>query len=354
MDRRRAARAVFRLRDAAPEVAAGRRWSWRASVGAATALILERPGLIAVALAGFLARGGLLLFILPVVVLPTTVGISNWIGATSITASGPTESLVWLLAVIAAVALTAFLLGLVIGAAADVVLFDAARERVAWRNGGFAPGAPKRDVSLILRLITIRALTLVPVALAIAWAANRVVAVTYHELILPEELVTPLVLRVIIESRDALAVVALAWLASETLGGLAVRHHLHDGDSTVVALLRPIGDVLLRPVTTGATFGLGIVVAVVAIAPPLTVAWLAWGRLRVALAVGDPVPLAFGTFAFVALWLTALVGAGAVAAWRHVLWSFDVLRVRPAIAPVAPDLALPSAALEPVGGRPAA
>src|SRR5687767_14298709 len=167
--------------------------AWRAAVGTSAVMLFERPGLVAIGLAGFLARGGLLVFVLPVVVLPTTVGISNWIGATSLTASGPTASLIWLLAVAAIGATVSFLAGVVIGAAADLLLFREASDRVGERDG--VP--PRLGVAITLRLAAIRVVALVPFALAVAWAGSRVAAATYHELILPEELVTPLVLRVV-------------------------------------------------------------------------------------------------------------------------------------------------------------
>ena len=348
MDLRRAAPGFRSRRSDSTELAAPR-MAWRGAVSASAVMLVERPALVAIGLAGFLARGGLLLFVLPVVVLPTTVGISNWIGATSITASGPTASLVWLLALAAIGASVAFLAGVVIGAAADLLLFREARDRVGEQDGAPPPLGP----AIVLRLAAIRLAALVPFALAVAWAASRVAAATYHELILPEELVTPLVLRVVDESRDALAVVFGAWLLSETLGGIAIRHYLLRGGSTAMALLRPIGDVVLRPITSVATLGLGLFAAVVAIAPLLLIAWLAWGRLRIALVSAESIPLMFGTLAFVAIWLTALVAAGTVASWRSLLGSFEVLRTRGATLPAATTLPLAPAPLEPVGGRPA-
>jgi hypothetical protein len=165
--------------------------------------------------------------------------------------------------------------------------------------------------------------------------------------------VTPLVLRVVDESRDALAVVFGAWLLSETSGGLAVRHYLLRGGSTAMALARPIGDLALRPITTVGTAGLGMFAVVVAIAPLLLAAWFAWSRLRIALSSADSVPLMFGTLAFVAIWLAAVLAAGTVASWRSLLWSFEVLRTRGAALPAATALPLAPAPLEPAGGRPA-
>ena len=47
-----------------------------------------RPGLWPVALAGFLARGGIVLFVAPVVVAPSLVALATFIGPASITPTG--------------------------------------------------------------------------------------------------------------------------------------------------------------------------------------------------------------------------------------------------------------------------
>ena len=99
---------------------------WSDAFRASIALLAARPGLIAVALAGFLARGGLLLFILPFVAVPTVVGLGNFIGPTQITASGPTVRLLWLIAGLVAAVVLALALGTTVGALADVALYRAA------------------------------------------------------------------------------------------------------------------------------------------------------------------------------------------------------------------------------------
>ena len=43
----------------------------------------ERPALWIVALCGFLARGGIVLLVLPMIPLPSTVGMATFVGPTS-------------------------------------------------------------------------------------------------------------------------------------------------------------------------------------------------------------------------------------------------------------------------------
>lgn len=308
--------------------------SWVGAARASTALLSRRPGLAAVGLAGFLARGGLLLFALPFVALPTVVGIGNWIGPTSITASGPSERLLLLLGTLAGIGIASLALGTVIGAFADVALFRAAAGAdAALRGGPVQP--PRGSKALLARLVVIRLLALVPVSLALAWTANRFGAAAYRELILPDELVTPIVVRVLDRTRDAVALVIGAWLLGELIGGIAVRHHLRRGDPIPVALLRPLGDLIRRPMTTAVTFALGAVLPFFVLAPPLAIAWLLFGGARVALADAELARTVAATVLFVAAWGLALAAAAYVAAWRSLLASFEVLRAERTAAPVA-------------------
>lgn len=297
--------------------------SWLAATRASALLLVERPGLAVVGLAGFLARGGLLLFVLPFVTLPTPVGIGNWIGPTSITASGPSERLLWLMGAIVAILVAALAIGTVLGSFADRALFGAA-------EGGNRTGGRSRrrsdTVVVIARLAVIRLLALAPVALALAWSAQRFGAATYRELILPDELVTPLVLRVLDRTRDAVAVVVLAWLLGEFVGGVAVRHHLRRGDPIPLALVRPMIDLVRRPLTTLATFVAGAVVVLVAVAPPLMLCWVLFRGVRAAIGEGHIVMTIAAVMVFVAAWTAALWVAGLVAAWRSMLGSYEVLR----------------------------
>src|SRR5204863_4478136 len=61
---------------------------WVDGVGVALRLTLGRPALWPVALVGFLARGGIVLFLLAVVTPPSPVGLANLVGPTAVTATG--------------------------------------------------------------------------------------------------------------------------------------------------------------------------------------------------------------------------------------------------------------------------
>src|SRR4029077_4689881 len=76
----------------------------------------------------------------------------------------------------------------------------------------------------VLRAWGVRLLAHLPLAVALAWGAVRIVEAAYSELITPFEVVTPLFIRVLGDVPDAIAVVATLWLLGEPAGGLAVRH----------------------------------------------------------------------------------------------------------------------------------
>jgi hypothetical protein len=314
--------------------AAGLDATWGDALRAAVALLIARPGLVAVGLAGFLARGGLIAFILPFVAVPTVVGLGNFIGPTQITASGPTARLLWLIAGLVAAAVLALAIGTLVGAVADVALYRAA---VASRPGNRS--GSRWSTGLVLRVVLIRLLAMVPLGLALAWSVNRIGLTVYRELILPQDMVTPMALRVLYETRDAIAILVATWLVGELIGGLAVRQHLGRGGSVPRSFGRAVIDLVRRPVTTIGGFGLGLAALLLALVPLLGFAWLLLGGVRYAIGRDEITRLFAASVLFVAAWGLALVVAGAIAAIRGLLGAFDALRV-----PVADAVALPAPA----------
>ena len=77
----------------------------------ASMVALSRPRLWVFALLAFLARGGLVALVVPMLVLPTFVGISNTVGPTSVTAAGPTPRLVAMVAAWVGITLAAIVAG---------------------------------------------------------------------------------------------------------------------------------------------------------------------------------------------------------------------------------------------------
>jgi hypothetical protein len=335
---------------------------WREAVRGAALLVRDQPALIAVGLLGFLARGGLVAFLLPILALPTPIGISTFIGGTALTGAGASDGLIRLIVAGVVLVVSFVLAGAALGAVADVLLgreaiaLALARERRA-ADGvepSVADGLDRGDIddpsqlavrqtlrigrSIVGQVFLIRVLTLAPVALAVAWGTARLVAAGYHQLILPDDLTVPLGLRILFEALDAAVVVVAVWLASEWIGGIAVRQVVVGGRSVAMAFVEAFAGILRRPLTSVATYALGVGALAVTAGPTLLIAAIMWSRLQALLADDVTILLLVpATLVFVLAWGGGLLAVGAVVAWRSILGDLDVLRAvqsRSASSPV--------------------
>lgn len=289
---------------------------WRSSSAAAFG-VLRRPGLWPIALAGFLARGGIVLFVAPVVVPPSLVGLATFIGPASITPAGPTTGLIVRVILGAGLLAVAVLLGTIIGSMAELALIGAVRGE----TGGSVPG-------LLRRVVVIRLICLLPVAIVIGLGIQRLGQIVYEELTLPSDLVTPMAIRVVIRAPQIVGAIVVAWLAGETWAGLATRLAAVQGSGVGHALAGAIGLWIRRAVPIVALAALSTVLAVGVLALAIgLVAW-SWGFARDALlgstGPADLVTIGGSTVLFAACWLIGLTAAGALAAGRAVAWTLIV------------------------------
>ena len=306
--------------------------AWPRAMAAASAVAVSQPRLWVFALLAFLARGGLVALVIPMLVLPTFVGLSNTVGPTSVTAAGPTPRLVAMLATWLGVALGAIVAGTLIAATAEVALHRATVAPEAGRMGsGFlfrmnAAAAPASR-GTALRVAMVRLVLLLPVALALVAAVPAWVQVAYRELLLPTDLAVPLPVRVIAGAPLLAAVVVAAWLAAEVLGGLAARRIALHGASVAGALGAAVGDVARAPASALLTLTLAIGGTLLLLVPAIVVVADAWDHARIALVDGrDGVGVIAATLVLIAAWAGCLVVAGIAAAWRAVLWTADLAR----------------------------
>lgn len=281
----------------------------------ATAWTMGRPDAWAPALVAFLVRGGVVALAVPILVLPSPIGIASFVGADAVTAAGPTDRLIAIVAGAVVVAVATLAAALVVGAAADrVVLRWWAADSL--RSG---PSDVVGRIRTVARLVGIRIVALVPLAVAAAWAAPRIADAAYRELVLPTDLATPLVMRVLASAPEAIVAVVAALLVGELLGGLAAVHVVADGSSGPRALGRSFLDIVRRPAAVLGAFALGLGLLFVSVIPTLAIAVLGWERARDALMDGSGViAVVLPVLALVAGWLAALACAGAVGAWRRV------------------------------------
>jgi hypothetical protein len=333
---------------------------WRA----ATFFLTDREAPV-VALVGFLIRGGIVLIALPSVVLPSVIGIAGATGVDYISISGePTQ---WLVEVVlgASVAAVVWLTvaGLV-GSLVDVWLVDMALDA---RRPATRGRLPLPRMALLVRLLAIRMICLVPLAIALVWAAGQIFSATYDELTTPTNLATPLPLRVIFAATSAVTVVAAAWLVAETIAAIAIRRQILAGHGIWRSLGGAAWQLVRRPVSTLLTVFISYATSVVAVGLALVATATAFDWCRIAarntepiavkLGIGDfsttrdfrPVAFALAAVAVALAWAAALVLSGVASAWRSAAFTHEVADALPAAAPDA----LPAAAVVPAtGGAP--
>ena len=308
--------------------------SWGAGLAASLLVILPRPQTWIVALASFLVRGGILLFLAPIVVTPSAVGLANTLGPTITTFWLGGMSLGFATAVTAIFA--AFFGWLVIGgwvaAVTERDLIDAVADDDELGAGGTIPhpsGARRRG--RIWRIVLLRVAAYVPLALSLGDGSLRLVQATYRELTLPSDVVTPIAWRVISTVPEAVIAILVTWALGETLGSLGARRIVVWGQSVDQAYFGAWADMLRRPLSTIGTFVLPTVVMALVVAPIVLASGVAWDYLRTELAAAagaNPALLLLSMLTFVAIWLAGLLVAGLAAAWRSAAWTLEQVRVR--------------------------
>jgi hypothetical protein len=293
---------------------------------------LGRPRWWAIALAGFLLRGGVVVATLPIVVIPSIAGASNWLGPllTPFLFGEPSGGLV-LLAVLFAAAL-----GIWVAASANVgAWLDLELIGHAAADEDLGHAAEQREDTLPARIKAnragaVRLLAHVPTATLFALAAPRLFAAGYSELIGPGDPAIPLLLRVVGRAPEAVAIVAIAWLIGEAAGGIAARR-LVLGDSVVAAVTRGFA-ALLRPSGLATVVATNVVLGAV-LALDLFAVSLAWQDLRLMLAAGEaPSRVVASLGLFLVTWVAGLGLIALATAWRSVAWTGEVLRASRAVA----------------------
>jgi hypothetical protein len=290
---------------------------------------LSAPAAWPVALAGFLARGGLVLFLLPIIVLPTPAGVANVVAPWLVPFVFGQVSLEVLAILIAtaAVAVGWIVAGGILGGWADAALIPDAAANEELGFGSIVP-APTRVRRLPLQVFGLRLSAHAPLALALAWGAARIGQAGYAELVNPLEVVSPLAVRVIVAVPDAVALILVTWLIGEAAGGLAARHFVLGGASARRSLREGFLDLVRYPSSLATlfltTFGL-----LVTLVPSVVAAGVGWSWARVMLLGGALAPEAVAAIVlFVVLWLGGLALAAGVATWRSYAWTAEWLRQR--------------------------
>jgi len=299
-------------------------------VRAAVRDVAASPSTWLVAAAGFLARGGILVLAVPVLSLPTPVGVTLLVPPLSVTTSGVAAAFVPQLVVAGAALVVAAAAALVLGALADAVCW----QRIGPLAGSAADPATDESPAavtapLVGKLVAVELLALLPAAIAAALAASRLIAVGEQEYLLPSSLDVPYVVRVLGGASQSVIALAACLLLADVVNALVSRRVLRRafrvGRSP--AILRPRRG-LRRVVRIAATWISAWVVTLVSLLPGLAAIELAWPGARDAytatIARDQPGPavLFAVTVIFVAAWAAAVLVAGLGSSIRTVLWSF--------------------------------
>ena len=320
------------------------------SISNALGLTFEAPAWWAVSAAGFLARGGVLLFVGLLVQLPSPITVTLIFGLDSVTGTGdPSARLVETVAALAAAGLVAVVVFGLVAAWTDVAAF--ARVQVtqgeASKGSSSARGPSIREM---LGVAWLQGLGLLPGLVGFVLAAPTVREVAVGELLLPSAPAVPFILRVLEGAHGPLMRAVVVIAVCEALVTIATRMYLGGGDhgSAGRAYLEAIGWIARRPLVAVASWLVGWAVLIGALALGLWAVALAWEQVRAALLVRalgllslpgavdalgsveasgavDAFARALGaSLLFVAVWVAALALVGAAGAFRSTLWTLAV------------------------------
>jgi hypothetical protein len=296
--------------------------------GAVFGAVIGDPGAWLLGVAGFLVRGGIFVLLLPILTVPSPVGIALFIGPGIINTgrlSGPA-----LVAACVAVAVAMLLLtgALLVAAWLEQRAFermsgDPEVAALAGADGGSA-ARPGR----LGRLVAVQVAALVPVVLAALAAAGPLAASVRHEILLPDDLAVPLVLRAARGAVEPLLVLVASIVLADLISGLLSRRVLQPRRGRP-ASPRAIVRGALRVIATATV---GWLVAAVIMLPAIAAVIVTWGTVRDAWLSGAPfhsgpaaAVAAETTLIFVAVWLAALLLGGLVSTLRGALWTARAL-----------------------------
>ena len=289
-----------------------------ATAVAALLAILERPMTWLFGLVGFLVRGGWLIVLAPIIVLPSAVGLANVVAplVEDIAFGRRTDEVMAAASIVLIIAVAWLIGGGLLAAAAEV---EGVRQTLPGL-GAIADRAPRAHP--VWRVFAVRCLTLIPLVVALAWSSVRIVTVGYRELTVPSDVTTPISLRIVTGAPDAVILTLLAWLFAEIVGSVAARRIVLEGDGVGAALRRGMRD-LRRDVARLVLLALlSSAVLLVSIAATGLATGTTWDALRATLADRGSSPgAAILLLAFVALFGAGLVILGLVTAWRSALWT---------------------------------
>jgi hypothetical protein len=316
----------------APGLRTAPRAGWRSGVATAAAVVVGQPGLWLIGSLGFLLRGGIVLLVLPIVVLPTVVEARLLLG-TNLGSSGLTAAFVGQLAQLAGLLVVPLMLVLLAIAYLEMVAFErlVADPETGAVGRQLAPARLSRSQRrhLLGRLLGVQVAALVVLGLSCVPLVLATGAVVTDEILRPSLPAVSIYNRVLAGVRDPLIVAGGGLIVAELLSAIATRGLLIGGFGLAGARraeLRP-AERLSAVVRTLATAVVGWLVMLGVLLPSLWSQQQAWNAARATLlsaSAGDPQALVSMLIVAIVLsstFVAATVLLGAVAAFRGALWS---------------------------------
>jgi hypothetical protein len=307
--------------------AAGSRLAVGSAWAAAVVATLARPVSWALGLLGFLVGGGLVLVAWPILALPTPTGVQTILGApvTALVFGVPAAGLVLLAAVGTLGGFVFVASAVTIGAWAERQGIGVAVEAAA--EEGAIEAIPLDGAPGTLRVTVVRLLALVPVVAVIALSAPHVYDVVYRELVLPDDLVTPLPVRVAAALPLHLGVLLLTWLLADAAAAMGVRRLVLERQGVGAAWLLGWYEVARRPLRVVGTAIGGAVLVALLVGPSLAAAAIGWSQVRDLLVEGHAPFIAIpAVLLWVAIWLGSLVLASVGSGIRAAAWTMIAVR----------------------------
>jgi hypothetical protein len=300
-----------------------------------------------VALAGFLLRGGFLVVLLPIVVLPSVIGLA---GATGVEAFGidghPTAWLFEIAAVVAVIAAAYLILAFVVGSLVDVLVIGATLDP----DAGAAPRTRSLPgMGLVMDLAIVRVICAAPLGPALYWAGAQIYSSAYDELTTPTNLATPLAVRVVQDATPAVLVLVLTWLVSEVFGAMVIRRMVLLDTGIARSFAGALFQLVGRPISTMATTIVSYGVSVAAIALALVASATTFDWCRVVARIPQPITITIGAGSFsttrdfrpvvfvlsaaalCVTWIVAMAISGVASAWRSAALTGETLAAEPAV-----------------------
>jgi hypothetical protein len=314
--------------------------STRGGTLAALLAALGRPSWWILALAGFLVRGGIVVFLLAIVSLPSPLALSNVLGP--IVAPLYLGTIAPATAALIASAIVAVVVWIVVGswfaAATEIVLVRDARQAAA--DDGLPAGCGEDPGHLVItRAAATHLLALVPLVVVAAIGSVQLVAVAYRELVNPSDS-GPIVVRVIGGAWGPVLAILAAWILGEVVGGMAVRRVVLRSETVVGAVFRAAGDLVRHPAGALVAPLVTTAVLVADLGAVLAVVSLVWNEVRSRLVrpLEDPLATGLAVLTLGAAWGLALLVTGLIDAWRSTAITFEAERLA-ASAPAATAVA---------------